>query len=84
MAIWGIRALLQCAILQAGANSILWAASSSSCVSEAGWERLHNNLVSCPQMLFHRPGLIPQTSPLLQFPQTFISFIITNKISLRI
>lgn len=74
----GSGALLQCAILQARANSILWpASSSSSCRRQAG--ALHNNVVSCPQMLFHRPELISQTSPLLQFPKLLFPSLLPTR-----
>lgn len=78
MAIWDQGLFLQCTILQARANSILWpASSSSSCLGQAG--ALHNNVVSCPQMLFHRPRLISQTSPLLQFPKLLFPSLLPTR-----
>lgn len=77
------EAFLQCAILQEGTNSILESRGCSSwCLQQA--QPLHNNAL--PRL---RNVISPARAHLSNFTtftisQTFISFIIANKVSLRI
>lgn len=72
------EAFLQCAILQEGTNSILASRGCSSwCLQQA--HLLHNNALPCSEMLFRRPRLISQTSPLLQFPKLLFPSLLPTR-----